>query len=772
MNVTLDPDVIEILQQCLPDGSSDINSTIRTICDDLSNSTHLLNKIDQMYDELKSENSALEEKVIKYNNILNSIIHDLNHKKDNQSSLINEYDDPSNQIALIESAIKDLLNERSNNIQNKLASFSKAVSDLFVRNIDNLAQIKKKLESRKSINSTVRLDQDIEKLSQTLNCSPSDVSSTVVRICQDNNKYHQMLETIVQILGCKNDEVLQSINSLIAVMPVVKKLMDELNCNENEIEGILKNLLNENNQMKSVLTSLLKDLKCNDITEIKNHLSELIKKNENDKLLLNQIESLKQENDKLKFEKGKVIERFSPITPKVKLSNLSYATYGFLFSIPPKIRPQQISSEDYEQQLRIKDEAITSLSSQMQDILKSMNESQNINLSEFKKMELDLYNAQVDKLNCENTILRLKREVNELKVKLQSMPQSELLKSLCNLLGCKNEDEIKNKIYDMKEQILSLNIKNTSYALRHEEISKSNDNSNESGNQVFELNQKLNEASSQISNLQQQINSLENEKYQISQDNESLKRQLSIVENSKQSNFLDESNELKIQKLQDEVNFSTEKIKEMKKKVERIDDFANSLSLKINNFSNTHQDKSQLCDALQYIFLQFTIDSFSEESINSLIKYLEQLDSSSSIKRETLNRINQNSQILMKRIDKKINRINNLYNQMSQKINNLSDSFSHVKQEVLEIISDQRDELNDFRENDYAVPYASLLANYKKLKSDFENLSRIKQGPTHIQATPPKASSHDSRFLSVNSPSEIVLDNVIHQNYKKIRFHP
>ena len=113
-----------------------------------------------------------------------------------------------------------------------------------MRNIDNLAQIKKKLESRKSINSSVRLDQDIEKLSQTLNCSPTDVSSTVVRICQDNNKYHQMLETIVQILGCKNDEVLQSINSLIAVMPVVKKLMDELNCNENEIEGILNSSVN------------------------------------------------------------------------------------------------------------------------------------------------------------------------------------------------------------------------------------------------------------------------------------------------------------------------------------------------------------------------------------------------------------------------------------------------------------------------------------------------------------------------------------------------
>ena len=116
----------------------------------------------------------------------------------------------------------------------------------------------------------------------------------------------------------------------------------------------------------------------------------------------------------------------------------------------------------------------------------------------------------------------------------------------------------------------------------------------------------------------------------------------------------------------------------------------------------------------------------------------------------------------------------------------MNKQFESVKTDILQKIDDQTKELQDYIDNDYSGPYAALKRSYTEIQERFEALTRnsgipiqnhqeqygqFEQHHSRFQSsTPPRNPSRGSRS-SIQSPSEIVLDRTIQQNYNRSRFY-
>ena len=135
---------------------------------------------------------------------------------------------------------------------------------------------------------------------------------------------------------------------------------------------------------------------------------------------------------------------------------------------------------------------------------------------------------------------------------------------------------------------------------------------------------------------------------------------------------------------------------------------------------------------------------------------------------------------------------------ISQQLSKSSEQFSTTRNEIIQIIGDQQRDLQDYIENDYAIPYASLNVAYKQLQDRFNAVTKnmdmsqnmnnqfqqfeYQQMPQNnnqrapIQSrfqnsTPPRNASSRGSRSSIQSPSEIVLDRTIQQNYNRSRLY-
>ncbi|OHT01696.1 hypothetical protein TRFO_31393 [Tritrichomonas foetus] len=791
MNIS--PEVLDIIHQICPNTENlDINEKIKFVCNDLISATDMVQSMLQIAENNAKAQKDFQEIISRYGVITSSALNDLSKMQESglQNNLTN------NQIFDLLNSLKTELSKNNENIQSRFLDFAFSTTNSVNQQIEKIENLRKKVtvlpkpEKKEVHEKNDRIIDEEEKirnnqahsilteLSNKLNCKEIiNLPLAVSNLFDDNKKYFQCLTTIVEHLKCENDQILQTIDDLMNKKSLFHQIISKLDCTENNFNEKINNLYNSEGHLNEIASLL-----DTDSSNVLNSLTELVNKvkisiNETD-----EIESLKGENEQLKRakqqlvdERDSLLQRVAELQPLTKNRNktpeLSYKRYDFLASFPPKENFENQIESEYEELLRSKNETITSLNYQLQNLLGSMQELRKIKENEISALNDRILEIELTKDRKDNKCRELEKEVKELQETIESSPQSQTIHYICSLLRC-NEREIPNILFEMKEKILLLSTKESPKQNKIELSPIQNQNSN--SKQISELKTRIAEATNQITSLQQNITSLKSDNMRVTQDNNNLYRQI--------QKFRDDAATMK-----EEISNKQRDIRESKRSYEKLQRDYDALSLenkklsdedqvfvkeinniisKVNRFSNNHQGSSEICDALQSVLIQFTIHcKFNNDATDKLLQAL-QSSKGRSLSHDDMNHIQNRAFTSFQNIQSIFDKTNHNVSELSKKIERVLEFFEKTKQNILLLINDQKEELDDFRENDYAVPYASLLTAHNKLKEDYDRMMNTKN-KSRFQATPPKKSSLHS--VSFNSPSSVVLNDIIAQNRQQYK---
>lgn len=848
MNVEISSDIIQLIQQTSTSESDDINDKIRAICSDLIEATNIGQSIYQMYENLVNEKKESDERNRQYGVIAANTLNELDQLqgKSNQNGANNAFD--------IE-AIK-------NNSGKALFSFQKLMeqfaNDVYGKMDANEMQIEKVSSFVQDAKSQMDdLLSTLSQISKTLSCSPQEIENRAIALLDENENYRQMLEIIIQNISGQ-DSNFHSIDSLLSQLGfkntnIQFHLMHFFESTQqiNEISEILhtnqKNIKNEINKLVLISNEASKPklpppppVQVIDTSALENEILKLRQENE----ILNDT------RQQLINEKNNLIERVailqSQLSPHANSLRLTYERFDYLASVSPdpmalsklnNLDYPTMSQNEIDEALASKNDTISQLNSQLQNALSSMKEIQENCSTEINSLKDRITNLQIEKAKKESQCTLQQKEINELRVHVDSLPQSELVRSLSSFFGgCANEEEILNKVYDMKSEMLKLKTKNSEFEMKSSNANKKNqktegiENEIENKKRISELKNQLDQATEEVESLQDQVSSLQKDNNRLLGDNNSLYKQIQELRDNEESMKAEiSSNQKKVressrasERLQAEYELMSTQLKEFKGKYELYENESEKILTSMNKLATKLASASQnrkrqrkgnqngvsdeflkMCDALQVVFMQYAMSDFSgsEKKSNDLISCIEQMQNCSNQ--------NQSENILTNKAmhdiiqanvntleEKTIGKFAKVYEEIEsvqKKVVDTTEKFN----ELAQIVDDKLVDLSDYINNDFAPLYTGLKREYSELQEKYEALAngmgmqqnsqqfgqfehqQMNDGNMphhhHIQSrfqtsTPPRNPSRGSRS-SIQSPSEIVLDRTIQENYNRSRLY-
>lgn len=836
MNVVLSHEIIEMIQHSSSSENDDINEKIKAICADLAQATSIGQTIYAMYENLANEKKESDERSRQYGVITATTLDELD-KIQNRETPESENKESNLNIPFDDTEIK----EKS---KNSLANLQGLMEQLVGQVYEKELQISSFIQTTQN-----KIDEFISilmRLARIFSCTPQEIESHANALIEDNNNCRQMLEIIIQNISSQNTNF-DSIDSL----------LDHLGFKETNVQLELSQHF-ESIQKISEIAGILH---C-DPQDIKNEINKLIdisfeasKPKPQPQLiqlppppavdtseLEEEIMKLKRENEilsdsqqQLFNEKSNLMQRIASLQSQIdqqsRQPRLSYEHFDYLMAITPSesnnpdlYNPSSMNQDEFDEVLRSKNDMIAQLNYQLQESLNSLKETQENNLTEVNSLRDKISSLQIEKERSENQCHSQKSEIKALRLKIDSLPQSELVRSLSSFFGgCANEEEILNRVYGLKDEISRLNVRVSEYEMNASNMKKKDQNSEDevaNFRRISELKRELDQATEQLESLQEQVSSLQNDNSRLQNDNNTLYQQIQEFRDNEIS-LREEisSNQRKIrdstrtcEHLQAEYNQSSSQLSEISKKIETFENESEKLLSSINRVatkiasapqsnprtkrkgrpgsqSNGFEDLLNMCQALQTVFMQYTTSEFSnsEKTINDLLSSIEQIQQNGiNVQDEDALTNDIMKRIVQEKTSAFMELITGKLGQIYENSDTMIKQFESVKTDILQKIDDQTKELQDYIDNDYSGPYAALKRSYAELQERFEGLTRnsgipiqnhqeqygqFEQHHSRFQSsTPPRNPSRGSRS-SIQSPSEIVLDRTIQQNYNRSRFY-
>ena len=830
--------------------ANDIFSKINSTNLKISNMSHLIYSVKGQMDFLRNDNSNCRQ-------MLSLIIQNLNGQNNNFQSLdsllaqlgIKNSNIQFRLAHLLESTklikeFSETLHSDPQNIKNeitRLVEISKDSSKIYdsipqIKEISDILHttppnIKNELNKLIKISSDsskfYELSQQITEISEMLHTSPQNIKdelNRLIKISNDSSKLFesaQQIKEISEMLHTNPQNIKDELNRLIKISNDSSKLFES----DQQIKEISDVLHTSPENIKSSISKLIEISKeaskpkpppVFDTSSFENEISRLKRENQ---FLIDSKQQLANEKESLK---QRVAIQQAQLAPKVNASRLSYTRYDYLASIAPvQSIPNNnatLNHEEFDEALKSKNNTIAQLNYELQNTLKSLKDMQ-----ENKQNEINYLRDQVSSLKIENDKKESKsrnqlNEIKELRLKIKSLSQSELVESLSNFFGgCSNEEEILNKVFNMKNEITKLKVKVSANEMDASNLNKINQNfgQNENNeNSVPELKKQLDQVTDRAISLQEQVSALQSNNDRLMDDSNLLRQQIQSFRNNEDllnkeiagyKRQIRESGRT-CERLQNEFSLSNNQLLDIKGKYELFERESEKLLTSINKLASkfASQQKSRkkqarpnvqnetldnlqkMCEALQLVFMQYTMSDFSasEKVVGDLLFSIEQFTN------------NQNNNVLTNEITRNIihkakafdENMTSKINYILQQFGTVHDKFDNTKNEIVQIIDGQQRDLQDYIENDYAPQFSSLKVKYDKLQEKYnaivknidmtnsindqfgqfdyqmhENNNSHQRIQSRFQSTPPRNVSRGSRS-SIQSPSETA-----QRNYNPVR---
>lgn len=823
MNVNLSQNTIQLIKDCAHAENGSIEDQIVAICVDLKQSAEIGQTLYSLYENSASEKKESDERNLKYGIITANALSELQNK-------VNETKAPILQIDFDDKLLRkksekfllhlqDLMEQFANQVYSKMSLDEKKISK-----ISNFFQA-----TKGHINEMVSI---LSQLAETFSCSPQEIENHAKELLEDNNNCRQMLEIIIQNidsqdtnfnsidsllgqLGFKNTNIQLRLSKLFESLNQINEISKTLNTSPKEIKNEISKLIKEASKPKATPIQIPPQPQppTVDTTELEEEILKL--KHEN--------EILSDSRKQLLNEKNGLIERIAVLQDEISQRSrpvrLSFDRFDYLASISPKPimnSNSSMSQEEFDEALRSKNDMIAQLNFQLQDVFKSLKETQESNSEEINSMKERISNLTIEKDKFENKCTTQQNEIRALKSKINSLPQSELIRSLSTFFGgCVNEEEILNKVYELKNENHFLSVKvsesemNASNLKARHQFSEGDESLNIK--RISELKAQLNQATDQLESLQEQVSSLQKDNNRLVGTNNSMHSQIQAFRDNEVSMKEEiSSNQRKIresartfEQLQTEYTQLSNQLTELQEKCQLFENESEKLLTSVDKIakkiasssqsqprkksrpgqSNGFDDLLNMCQVLQTIFMQYSMSNFSnsEKLSRDLISSIDQIQKNGiktqdedALTNEVMKKIVQEKVFsFMERIAKSLENI------VKKHIEPIIEKFDSTRMDILEKVDDQTKELQDYIENDYSGPYSTIKRSYDELQEKYEALTRNmgmyqeQFGQHHqsrfVNSTPPRNNSRGSRS-SIQSPSERVLDRTIQQNYNQSRF--